>query len=73
MQIAGIVKDEVEEMFDRIDENGDRHISFEEFSGLMRHMDHDKPDAALRATFANMDTNRDGCISFDEFFAWVAR
>jgi hypothetical protein len=73
MQISGLVRDEVEEMFDRIDENGDRSISFAEYARLMREMDHDKPDTELRAGFDVIDTDRDGRVSFEEFQAWVAR
>jgi hypothetical protein len=73
MQIAGLVRDEVEEMFDRIDENGDRSISFAEYARLMREMNHDKHDAELRAGFDVIDTDRDGRVSFEEFQAWVVR
>ena len=70
--IARFVKDdELEEMFDRIDENGDRRISFDEFSSLMLEMDHSKTDTALRADFAVIDSDRDGCVSFEEFCRWI--
>ncbi len=46
MQIATIANDEIEE-FDRIDGNGDRSITFEEFSRLMLEMDHAKPATEL--------------------------
>jgi Ca2+-binding EF-hand superfamily protein len=71
MQIASFVKDELEEMFDRVDENGDRSISFEEFSSLMRDMDHTKTNNQLRANFDAIDTDHDGRVSFDEFCHWV--
>lgn len=73
MQIAGLLKDEVAEMFDRIDEDGDRSISFEEFAGLLREMDHDNTNTRLRVCFDAIDTNQDGRVSFDEFCAWVTR
>jgi Ca2+-binding EF-hand superfamily protein len=73
MQIASFVRDEVEEMFDRIDADGDKRISFAEYSELMLQMDHAKTDAALRSGFAVIDLDRDGIVSFDEFYAWVAR
>jgi Ca2+-binding EF-hand superfamily protein len=70
--IARFVKDdELEEMFDRIDENGDGRISFDEFSSLMREMDHAKTDTELRANFAVIDSDRDGCVSFEEFCRWI--
>ena len=73
MQIASYVKAEVEEMFDRIDENGDRSISFDEFAALLRKMNHDRSDTELWASFNAVDTDRDGLVSFDEFCAWVTR
>jgi Ca2+-binding EF-hand superfamily protein len=73
MQIASFVKDEVQEMFDRIDEDGDRSISFEEFAGLMLEMDHAKLNSELRACFDFIDSDHDGRVSFDEFCQWVTR
>lgn len=64
------VLDEIEETFDRIDEDGDRRISFEEFASLMLNMDHTTPEAALRASFAAIDTDHDGSVTFGEFRAW---
>jgi calcium-binding protein CML len=63
-------KDEVDESFDRIDENGDRSISFDEFSTLMLAIDHTKPLSALRASFASIDKDHDGRVSLAEFRAW---
>jgi Ca2+-binding EF-hand superfamily protein len=70
MQIANLAQDEIEETFARIDENGDRSISFDEFARLMLDMDHAKSESALRASFDAIDTNHDGCVSLDEFRAW---
>jgi Ca2+-binding EF-hand superfamily protein len=70
MQATDHVLDEIEEMFERIDEDGDRSIGFDEFATLMRGMDHTRPAAALRARFDAIDTNHDGRVSFDEFRAW---
>lgn len=73
MQKAGFLKDEVREMFERIDTDGDRRINFEEFAGLMLEMDHAKLNSELRASFDFIDTDHDGQVSFDEFCEWVAR
>jgi Ca2+-binding EF-hand superfamily protein len=73
MQVASFVKDEMEQMFDRIDTNGDRSISFDEFSDLMREMDHARSTAELRTSFDAIDSDRDGRVSFDEFCAWIIR
>jgi mannose-1-phosphate guanylyltransferase len=73
MQTANAVLDEIQEMFDRIDENGDGCISYEEYASLMLEMDHDQSGSALRASFDAIDADRDGRVSFGEFRAWVAR
>lgn len=70
MKVANCAQDEIEETFERIDEDGDRRISFEEFSSLMLEMDHAKPESELRVSFAVIDTDHDGRVSFDEFRAW---
>jgi Ca2+-binding EF-hand superfamily protein len=73
MQIANAVLDEAQEIFDRIDENGDGYISFEEFAALMLEMDHTRGEAALRASFDAIDTGRDGRVTFGELRAWMSR
>lgn len=73
MQIASIVRDEAEEIFDRIDGNGDRSISFGEYAELMLEMDHARQESELRSEFDRIDTDRDGRLSFDEFFVWLNR
>ena len=72
MLIAETAVDEVQEMFDRIDENGDRRISFEEFAVLMLEMDGALTDNALRKDFDLIDPDRDGFATIDDFRAWVA-
>jgi len=64
------VLDEVEEMFERIDLDGDQSIGFEEFAKIMREIDHTRSASALRARFDAIDANRDGRVSFEEFRAW---
>ncbi len=72
MQIATIANDEIEE-FDRIDGNGDRSITFEEFSRLMLEMDHAKPATELRACFNTIDLDRDGRVDLEDFRRWISR
>jgi Ca2+-binding EF-hand superfamily protein len=72
MPSAEPAADEVQEIFDRIDENGDRRISFEEFARLMLEMDGERTDTALRNDFALIDPDRDGFATIDDFRAWVA-
>lgn len=73
MHIANGVQDEIDAMFDRIDEDGDRYISFDEFTRLLIEMDHTKSPSSLRASFDSIDNDRDGRVSFDEFRTWVSR
>jgi Ca2+-binding EF-hand superfamily protein len=73
MQIASFLRDEAEEMFDRIDENGDQRINFDEYAALMLEMDHTRSAADVRSGFDAIDTDRDGLVSFDEFYAWLTR
>ena len=65
--------DEIEESFERIDENGNRTIEFGEFVALMLEMDHTRSDSALRVQFDAIDSNRDGQVSRDEFRAWCSQ
>jgi Ca2+-binding EF-hand superfamily protein len=62
--------DEIEEMFARIDEDGDRIINYEEFTRLMRAMDRTRPAASLRDCFDAIDADHDGRVNFEEFRAW---
>ena len=70
MQRTDYLLDELEEMFDRTDEDGDRRIGFDEFKGLMLEMDDPRTESALLVSFRAIDTNHDGSISFDELRAW---
>lgn len=73
MPIANAGVDEARETFDRIDENGDGYINFEEFAALLLEMDHTRSESALRETFDAIDTGRDGRVTFGEFRAWMSR
>jgi Ca2+-binding EF-hand superfamily protein len=70
MQRTDYLLDELEELFDRTDEDGDRRIGFDEFKGLMLEMDDPRTESALRAAFTLIDVNHDGNISFDELRHW---
>jgi Ca2+-binding EF-hand superfamily protein len=39
----------------------------------MLEMDHTRTGSALRASFAVIDTNRNGRVTFGEFREWVSR
>jgi Ca2+-binding EF-hand superfamily protein len=70
MHIANFAQAEIDESFERIDENGDRSISFEEYARLMLEIVHDRPESALRASFDAIDKDQDGRVSLEEFRAW---
>ena len=70
MQRSDYLLDELEEMFDRIDEDGDRRVGFDELKSLMIEMGDPRNAGALLVSFRAMDMNHDGNISFDELRAW---
>lgn len=65
-------KDDIDEMFERVDENGDRRISFDEYASLMLEIDHTRSACELHASFDKIDTDRDGWVSPAEFRAWCS-
>ena len=62
--------DDIEELFDQADEDGDDQISLTEFRGLMQRLDRDLHDGTVATRFLEIDTNRDGRIGFAEFRTW---
>ena len=70
MHIANLAREEIDESFERIDENGDRSISFDEYARLMLEIVQDRPESALRASFDAIDKDQDGRVSLEEFRAW---
>ena len=72
MQRLSLGMIEIEKTLDRIDEDGDRCICFDEFKRIMLNIDHRTPLSALRARFNAMDLNHDGQVSHEEFRAWLS-
>ena len=62
--------DDIEELFDQVDEDRDDRISLTEFRGLMLVLDRHMQDDAVATKFREIDTNRDGRIEFAEFRSW---
>ena len=62
--------DDIEELFDRADEDHDDQISLTEYRGLMQELDRHMHDGEVATTFLAIDTNRDGRIGFAEFRSW---
>jgi Ca2+-binding EF-hand superfamily protein len=70
MQNPDYLLHEIEELFDRCDEDGDHLIGLDEFKGLMLEMGDLGNDTSLRVAFSAVDANRDGHISFGELRTW---
>jgi hypothetical protein len=70
MQRNDGVLDELDEVFDRCNVNGDRCIGFEEFRGLLLEIADSRSDSELRVCFEEIDRNHDGRISRQELRAW---
>lgn len=70
MEYAENRLDDIEELFDRADEDGDDQISLTEFRGLMLELDREMHDNAVATRFLEIDANRDGRIGFAEFRSW---
>ena len=62
--------EEIEELFERNDTDGNGDIDFDEFKGLMAELDPLMTLASLDVGFRDIDRNKDGRINFDEFLVW---
>ena len=62
--------EEIEELFEQNDTDGNGDIDFEEFKALVGELDPQMPQAAFAIGFRDIDTNKDGRINFDEFLEW---
>ena len=58
------------EDFDFNDLNSDGRLTLGEFIRYMRNLDEDMTSEECEIGFDAIDTNRDGAIEFDEFYAW---
>ena len=70
MKQTGDRLEDIEELFDHADADGDDQISLTEFRGLMQELDRHMRDDAVAVRFLEIDTNRDGRIGFGEFRTW---
>lgn len=62
--------EEIEELFEQNDTDGNGDIDFGEFKALMGDLDPQMPHSALETGFRDIDSNKDGRINFDEFLTW---
>ena len=71
MQTRTETADELREIFERIDDNGDGRVSFDEFRALLLEFGDQRTGDALRASFERIDADRNGRIDFEELRAWL--
>ena len=62
--------DEIEELFEQSDEDGDGRISLTEFRGLLITLDRRLREPAVEEHFRRIDADHDGRIALGEFRAW---
>lgn len=64
--------DELRENFATCDENNDGNIQFSEFANLMGNLGAEMNADECKIGFNEIDTDKDGVISLDEFVAWFS-
>jgi calmodulin len=62
--------DEIAELFEQNDTDGNGDIDFGEFEALVSELDPRMSKASLEIGFRETDINKDGRINFDEFLDW---
>lgn len=62
--------EEIREIFDHYDANGDGVIQRSEFAALLEALDANLTPEQVQAGLDSLDENRNGQIEFDEFVAW---
>ncbi|WOH01918.1 hypothetical protein DCAR_0521304 [Daucus carota subsp. sativus] len=68
-----ITDDELVQMIDKIDVNGDGYVDMEEFGALYKTIMHEKDEEEdIREAFNVFDQNRDGYITVDELRSVLA-
>lgn len=62
--------EEIEELFEQNDTDGNGEIDFAEFAALVAELDEPQSQEALALGFREIDTNHDGRIDLAEFLDW---
>ena len=70
MQRKDHLLDDTQELFARVDDDGDGRIDFAEFKELLLELDDRRSADACFVAFCSIDTNNDGHIGFEELRAW---
>jgi Ca2+-binding EF-hand superfamily protein len=61
---------EIDALFAQADQDDDGQINLAEFKAMVRELDAQMDEAALRVGFSETDVNGNGRINIDEFRAW---
>jgi Ca2+-binding EF-hand superfamily protein len=61
---------ELRETFDYNDRDGDGRIQLDEFVEMLDELESDISEREAKVGFADIDTNDDGLIDFEEFVRW---
>jgi len=62
--------EEIEELFEQNDTDGNGDIDLAEFASLMRELDDNILQRSLEIGFHEIDVNKDGRINLAEFLEW---
>lgn len=62
--------EEIEELFEQNDTDGNGDIDFGEFASLMRGLDENILEQSLEIGFREIDLDKDGRINLAEFLEW---
>eukprot|EP01123_Difflugia_compressa_P002509 TRINITY_DN13239_c0_g1_i1.p1 TRINITY_DN13239_c0_g1~~TRINITY_DN13239_c0_g1_i1.p1 ORF type:complete len:195 (+),score=40.28 TRINITY_DN13239_c0_g1_i1:54-638(+) len=70
--IGGTLEEKIKLVFNAFDDNRNGSLSKKEFvSAVIKFSTAENPGPLAETVFVECDTNRDGKISFQEFYAWV--
>ncbi|KRX07897.1 hypothetical protein PPERSA_10285 [Pseudocohnilembus persalinus] len=63
-------ENQVKEIFNKIDKDGNGTISFEEFSEILKELNIDLTQYKVKKIFRQLDINKDEKVSYQEFLLW---